>query len=833
MPDSRQLSALREDLSTCAQRIARIHPGGAVDKIIREIGQFTPDPMAMNNFFSSRGLDPLSLEGEGAGTHFLIGPANPMIRLEMNADEGRNDYSFRRQMLGFCDRIFGDDQSAIIETAFRHWPPGAAVGNDLLDPGTFFTKKELDDETDHFLKGTVDKYGQFAGTLRVYTKTYERLTIPWSENKGRETECGPFKIVFGYLMGNRSESQLDAENFGALNQKLNNLGGMYVYRDRVRVLPYGDYGFDWLEVEKRRNKGAAYYFFSFRRMFGAVVLTREDNGSLQEKAGREGFQTNEAYRNLREILMNLLIQLAAEFFRKGGANTELFEQAQREVRRRSEALERQQKRATTKRKNLQNALASFNHEVSSGLPEAAVANLRKLTHSRMEAAARIPDQDKAASALIRAEQEAMTGLNALRGAYARRRPSGVALTRELAREWAGYQVEKHRLDTEVFAPFEKEIGATLGRVALQARLYIDQRKRLEERIKSLADERKKELAEASKQANATAADTTRTVFSITEKAREALDQTIRNIQADLNRTDLAVLEPEAIDRMREKWEGELSDIESRHRDALIAARDMLASLAENLRTSDGEEPAQIMEALEQRMLSLEEQADEDFEMVQLGLAVAIINHEFAASIKRVRESVQELGRISRKTGALRPLYESIRTNFEHLDGHLNLFTPLQRRLYRTAQSISGASLRNYVRDLFSNRLERHKVSLESTETFLASEVKCYPSTLYPAFINLVDNAIFWLGSVNGPRKIVLDAQPGALLIANNGPAIEGRDLNHIFERGFSRRPGGRGLGLFISARALKAEGMTLSVQPPPPGCNVAFQISVPTLTFPK
>jgi hypothetical protein len=155
--------------------------------------------------------------------------------------------------------------------------------------------------------------------------------------------------------------------------------------------------------------------------------------------------------------------------------------------------------------------------------------------------------------------------------------------------------------------------------------------------------------------------------------------------------------------MREKWEGELTDIESRHRDALIAARDMLSSLAENLRGSDGEEPAQIMEALEQRMLSLEEQADDDFEMVQLGLAVAIINHEFAASIKRVRESVQELGRISRRTGALRPLYESIRTNFEHLDGHLNLFTPLQRRLHRTSQIIGGASIRNYVRDLFSNR----------------------------------------------------------------------------------------------------------------------------------
>jgi signal transduction histidine kinase len=833
LPDSTQLGALRASLSTCTQKLASKHAGDELEKIIREIDQFAPDPRAMSEFFESRGIDPLSLQGDGTGTHFLIGPANPVIRLEMATDESSNDYSFRRQILGFCDKIFGDDRSDIIETAFRHWPPGAAVGNNLLEAETFFTRKELDEGTDHFLRGTVDSYGQFAGTLRVYARTYENVIIPWSGNRGRETECGPFTIAFGYLMGNRSESQVDSEAFSALNAKLNNLGGIYVYRDRIRILPYGDYANDWLEVEKRRNKGAGYYFFSFRRMFGAVILTREDNGTLQEKAGREGFQLNEAYRNLRDILMNLLVQLAAEFFRKGGANTELFEQTQREVRRRSEALERQQKRATTKRRNFQNALALFGHEVGAGLPEAAVANLRKLTHSRMEAASKIPDQDKAAAALIRAEQEAVTSLHALRSAYVRRRPSGIALTRELARDWEGYQVEKTRLDTEVFGPFEKEISATLGRVAKQARLYVDQRKRLEERIKSLAEERKRELAEASKQVNATAADTTRTVFSITEKAREALDQAIRNIQVDLNRTDLATLEPDVIDKMREKWEGELTDIESRHRDALIAARDMLASLAENLRSSDGEEPAQIMEALEQRMLALEEQADDDFEMVQLGLAVAIINHEFAASIKRVRESVQELGRISRKTGSLRPLYESIRTNFEHLDGHLNLFTPLQRRLHRTSQVIGGASIRNYVRDLFSNRLERHKILLETTEAFLSSEVRCFPSTLYPAFINLVDNALFWLGSVNGARKILLDAQAGSLLIANNGPAIEGRDLEHIFERGFSRRPSGRGLGLFISAKALKAESMTLSVQPPPPGYNVTFQISVPTLTLSK
>jgi signal transduction histidine kinase len=256
----------------------------------------------------------------------------------------------------------------------------------------------------------------------------------------------------------------------------------------------------------------------------------------------------------------------------------------------------------------------------------------------------------------------------------------------------------------------------------------------------------------------------------------------------------------------------------------MAARDMLASLAENLRASDGEAPAQIMEAMEERMLALEEQADEDFEMVQLGLAVAIINHEFSASIKRVRRSIQELGQISRRSDGLRPLYESIRSNFEHLDGHLNLFTPLQRRLQRAAVKIDGRDIRNYCNELFSNRLERHRVTLDATEPFLDTAVECYPSTLYPAVINIVDNALHWLNAVPKDRRIEMHADGGTLFISNNGPPIEGYDNTRIFERGFSRKAGGRGLGLFISAKALEAEGMELLIAEPRPNYTVTFAI---------
>lgn len=833
LPGEKDVKALSKQLAACVQKISASHPNIDLGIIESEIDAFSPDPGSLDGFFSSRETTSMSLTREGTGTHFLIGPCNPIIKIEIESERKSDDYSFRKQILGFCDQTFADNAVASIATSFRRWLPGDLTGDDLLDSDTFFTRQELLEKSDHLLTGTVDEYGQFKGSFKVYDEKYDDVLVPWPDSRGNLTKCGEFKVSFGYLMGRASESTLPADEFASLNQKLVNLGGMYVYRDGIRILPYGDHSNDWLEVEKRRTQGAGYYFFSFRRMFGAVILTREQNHELQEKAGREGFQQNEAYRQLREILKNLLIQLAAEFFRKGSANAEVFEKTQAEVRRRSEALERQQKRTTAKRKNFAAGLASFSNENSSGLPDTAVANLRKLTQARMETASKISDQDKAAAALIRAEQDAISQLNALRIKYTRKRPPGVALTKELSREWDSYVFEKSRLDTEVFDPFAEEISKTLGQVANQARIYIDQRKRLEERIKILADERKRELAEASKQANATATDTRHTVFKITEKARLALDQTIRNIQIDLNRTDLSVLDPAKIDQMRKKWEEELTEIELRHRDALMAARDMLASLAENLRSSDGEEPAQIMEALEQRMLSLEEQADEDFEMVQLGLAVAIINHEFAASIHRVRRSVQELGQISKKAGELRPLYESIRTNFEHLDGHLNLFTPLQKRLYRTAQPIGGKSIRNYVNDLFSNRFDRHKVTLECTDAFLASKVQCYPSTLYPAVINLVDNALFWLSNVNQNRVIKMDAQDGAFIISNNGPVIETRDWSRIFERGYSRKPSGRGLGLFISARALQAEKMTLSLEQPSTGFNVAFRIQIQNLTFPN
>jgi signal transduction histidine kinase len=830
LPSAEDVELLKTPLLKCLEKLRKDHPELNFSETVAELKAFQPDPTDLDRFFAGQGDETLRLAGDSTGTHFIIAPANPVLEIELAVEERNTDWSFRKQLLGFTDHVFGSSADGAISTSFKKWPLGALAGSEMLDVETFFTKDELESKSDHLLRGTVNEFGQFKGSLRVYQQQYNDIVVPWSEAAGVRTECGPFEVVFGYLMGRESESLVVGEAWSELSNKLDRIGGIYVYRDGLRILPYGDFSLDWLEVEKRRSKGAGYYFFSSRRMFGAVLLSREANAVLQEKAGREGFQQNRAYRQLRDILVNLLIYLAGEFFRSGkGEKGDLFEKTQAEMKRRSEALARQQKRSGEKRKQFAKALEAFFEASKSGAPDKAVDELKKTTRLRMEAASQIEDQDRAAASLIRSEREAITGLNGLRERFTCKKPAGVALTKELTREWDGYRIEKERLDSKVFGPCEEEIARTLGEVARQARLYVDQRKRLEDRIKALSDERQKQLQNAATLTRDTASDTRKTVFDITQKAMLALDLKVKQIEADLNSTDLDALTPGKIESLRKGWEDQLSEIETHHREALMQARDMLAALAENLRASDGQEPAEVMEALEQRMLALEEEADENFEMVQLGLAVAIINHEFAAAIRNVRRSVQELGQVSQRSTALRPLYQSIRHNFEHLDGHLKLFTPLQRRLYRSAQEIAGKSVRNYVTDLFGNRLERHKITLECTESFLSAKVECYPSTLFPAVINLVDNALFWLGNIKEDRRIRFDVSGNDIIIANTGPEIEERDQQRIFERGFSRKPGGRGLGLFISARALEAEKMCLRLDSPPSGYRVAFHISAPTL----
>jgi signal transduction histidine kinase len=232
-----------------------------------------------------------------------------------------------------------------------------------------------------------------------------------------------------------------------------------------------------------------------------------------------------------------------------------------------------------------------------------------------------------------------------------------------------------------------------------------------------------------------------------------------------------------------------------------------------------------LEAIEGDLEGLREQSDSDAELVQLGLAVAIINHEFEASIKSIRGSLRQLHQWARHNDEIAPLYSDIRASFDHLDGHLNLFTPLQRRLYRRPIEVKGSDIYHYLTTLFESRMTRHKVTIQATEAFLKAKMTGYPSSIYPVFVNIADNAIHWLKNRETDRAIVLDSEGQSFSVSNNGTSVHKRDVEGMFEQGFSRKPGGRGLGLFISRKALRREGMDLMYCPNLKDGLVTFKIT--------
>lgn len=65
--------------------------------------------------------------------------------------------------------------------------------------------------------------------------------------------------------------------------------------------------------------------------------------------------------------------------------------------------------------------------------------------------------------------------------------------------------------------------------------------------------------------------------------------------------------------------------------------------------------------------------------------------------------------------------------------------------------------------------------------------------------------MYWLTSVSD-RQISIRMRNGKIRILNSGPKIEDVYLEDIFTLFFSRRPGGRGIGLFLAKTNLHTIG---------------------------
>jgi signal transduction histidine kinase len=311
------------------------------------------------------------------------------------------------------------------------------------------------------------------------------------------------------------------------------------------------------------------------------------------------------------------------------------------------------------------------------------------------------------------------------------------------------------------------------------------------------------------------------VSQVIQENFDRLNNTINDVMGELTRLNTSEEADDIKDQNR--LTAVITEVNEASRQVLEYIRRQLQSLS--ILTGSPAGATDVIEALEEENIALKERSEADVELAQLGMAIAVISHEFDSTVRTIRNNLRRLKAWADVNPELKDLYKNIRSDFDHLDGYLALFTPLQRRLQRTKTEIRGAEIGKYLRELFAERLRRDNIEIQTTDRFSKMRITGYPSTFYPVFINLVDNSLFWLKDRTGPRLIRLDFNNGTFMISDTGPGVPLRDRDAIFERGFTRKPGGRGMGLKISRDVLAKEGYALTLVDSQSGEGAVFKIA--------
>jgi signal transduction histidine kinase len=756
------------------------------DQILQQLDQFEYLPT-----FAQR----TGIEARDSGTLFYVRNIRPDLKEYDRAPSSHEEEehppseelvqllsNFRNR---FSDRLTGSNLNYAFDVDVRCWRRDDASFLSIFQNWQAFEPDDLQ-AYDHKIDVRFDNDGRCEGTIEVFGRM---IALPPARQLAKRLQsCGPFELRLWYFQGKPDESRLTAEQFFLMQERLRRFGGLMIYRDGLRVLPYGQTEMDWLGFEERRSRNAGRHFFSYRRMFGYVAIGASSNPNLLDKSGREGLISNGEYRNLRQRLIVFFGDVAAQYFSKN----QDFERAKEELVARAGLVGKQQQRAAERREALKRDLSralQHMHQSGSkldGLVEGSLNELRALTDpgERELTAAFVSFRDK----LNRIESVARVNIP---------RTLSVGRDRDARRLIPDYNEAKGEFDAacrkanESFDVAIKSIFPEAERAAARHNL----------------------LKNALFQARARVGKAYAALVSAREDEIEQLDQALMGLRNEQQaRIDKALFAETHADNAEDALlssVGELSNI----LDAIgRAAEESCAVLDErsdeltsHLRGFHAEHHEAVLAAQTDEIEQLRAEVDQNLDLVQLGLTVEVIDHELN---KLYRSIADDLGNIAEIVQNYLPAVQSVnrlRAHFQHLEQRYKLMSPLFRGTHRTKSEISGTEILEYVRALLKRSLDATGVTIRASSRAHAFKIREMQSIILPVFVNLVDNAVYWLRHASD-KQIMLDVRDGVMTVCDSGPGIHSTMLESIFELFFTTKPNGRGLGLYVAKANLERHG---------------------------
>lgn len=645
----------------------------------------------------------------------------------------------------------------------------------------FFRKDDFG-KADHYIKGSFDENGYFTGSVRVFSKTYE-YQFRAVRTPGK-TPYGAFDIEVGAMEGSQKNSPLNAEEYALMDSKTDEFGGLYIYRDGFRVLPYGRSDYDFLQFEERRMKRAGDYFFSHKKMFGYIAITREGNHSLTDKAGREGFVENKAYREFKSDLIDFFIDIAKTYLstaKEGESNA------------RSAQIEsiNEKKKKTLESETRQNkqTLSAFAKTMYQNMPEIEVLEsdidilVKKIEFSK-EKVDYAYDEYRGLMEELERKKTRLRELKLVK-------PSRITLNSIVEKQYDRY--------TESYNTASAKVEQCLTEI-VELRSKFDVENLRTEFLKQ-SDRMEREISFMIKKY----ADRYKTATNrINEQFQEERREKTTSFRQKIGEKDISLITREgcsaAIESVRKLADSFMDDIEKRYLPLVNHVENMNFDVDDDFLVGWYKEQAK----------HLEERLQDTEGLAQLGISVEIIDHELNVLYGQMANSIKSLRTYANNHTDIENVVHQLSNSFLHIEQNYKMLQPLYRTTRRARTEFTGATVLDNVRTFFSNKISQLEVCIEGNEDFLKYEFFTFESVIFSTFINIVNNALYWLISVSN-RKVYVEyrKETQEILIMNNGEPIKDKYLEDIFTLFFTRKRDGRGIGLYLARKSLATVGMTI------------------------
>lgn len=629
-------------------------------------------------------------------------------------------------------------------------------------------------QIEHQLVGQIDENGVFHGRAKAFGEWIDELCeiAPPEETEipaRADAKTGRVEIFFSSIELDRSNSVHDTQEFERFRDLADKYSGLLVFRDGLRVLPFGRSDSDFFEVDLRSSKNSGREFWSHRSMFGRIAITRDGNPNLKDKAGREGLLDNRAAKTLKALVSNILKVSARRYF---GSASQLRKDLLPEIRtsnKKQKAAESRAAKRRSNRKKFKDRLDKFSKEVPPFHDEVVdyLASLR--IENDRELANALERRDEISERLVQFRLPgAPETLGTLEEKYNQFRVKA-----------ANTQACLSSIDAIIHQAVE-EIGPA-SPVDLLEKQLARNAAQIHRRIRSWKAE-----IEALQ----------RTEY---ERIRELVDTRNKVFHAEarpiLHRLESQEIEFSAASELMEMLRDK---VDTENADLFIPYIGALESLKESI---DLEHLANFgMEELS----DLRAEIDRLNALAQLGIAVEINGHELQSYDEIIGAAISKLPAEVANSKAGQDLI----FGFEGLTDQLRFLSPLRLSGPRVSKWVTGQDIFDYVHGFFSVGLARHRIKLTASPEFLRSSVFDQPSRLFPVFINLINNSQYWLSVTRiDDKAIVLDILDGEVIVSDNGPGVAEEDEPNLFNLFFTKKArGGRGVGLYLSKANLSAGG---------------------------